>query len=267
MLATGEALERFDVFFASNAGANEEDGNMSYDWMAALVFVGALMSLSAVGRFLVFKISALQRMRELNREADRQKMSRKRFREAVKVNNRAALITNLIFFVALLPFCVNLEPRPIWRHLLDIVAVLMVFDFFYYTTHRFIFHGKPLRRIHSLHHQARHPTYVDALYVHPLETIIGLVLFLGSIPLIAALSGGPLNALSMAVAMLVFTNANQLNHTYVNLPYFPFKTLDHITSIHAAHHVDMGCGNYATLTMLYDRLFGTLEEPVSRAAP
>ena len=235
--------------------------------MAALVFLGTLFLLTVVGRFLAFRVPALQKMRELNLEADRRKMSRKSFRLAVKVNNRAGLITNLVFFVAVLPFCVNLEPRPIWRHLIDIVAVLMLFDFFYYLTHRFLFHGKPLRKIHALHHQVRQPTHIDALFVHPLETSIGLGLFLGSIPLIAALAGGPLSAYSSAVAMLVFTQANIVNHAYVNLPYFPFKTLDSITSIHAAHHVDMNRGNFATLTMLYDWLFGTLEEPVSRPAP
>ena len=71
----------------------------------------------------------------------------------------------------------------------------------------------------------------------------------------------------MAVATLIFTQLNTLNHSYVNLPYFPFKAIDHITSIHAAHHVNMSRGNYATLTMIYDWMFGTLEEPVSRPAP
>jgi sterol desaturase/sphingolipid hydroxylase (fatty acid hydroxylase superfamily) len=240
---------------------------VSYDWMAALAFVGTLVALTVAGQFLVFQIPALRRMRELNREADRSKLSRQRYRDAVKANNRSGLLTNLVFYVAILPFCVNLEPRPLWRHVVDIVAVLMVFDLFYYLTHRFLFHGKALRRVHALHHQARTPTYIDALYVHPLETFIGLALFLGSIPLIAALGGGPLNAFSMAVATLIFTQLNTINHTYVNLPYFPFKTVDTITSLHAAHHVDMNRGNYATLTMLYDWLFGTLEQPVSRPTP
>jgi sterol desaturase/sphingolipid hydroxylase (fatty acid hydroxylase superfamily) len=240
---------------------------MNYDPMAALAFAATLIASTVIGKFLVFQVPALRKMRELNHEADRKKLSRKRFRDAVTRSNRAGLITNLVFFVAVLPFSLSLDPRPAWRHLLDIVAVLMVFDFFYYLTHRFLFHGKPLRQIHSLHHQARQPTYVDALYVHPVETSIGLVLFLGSIPLVGALGGGPPNAFSMAVAALVFTQVNQLNHTFVNLPYFPFRTIDHITSVHAAHHVNMSCGNYATLTMLYDRLFGTLEEPVSRTTP
>lgn len=240
---------------------------MSYDWKAALVFLATLVALTVLGHFLAFRVPALQRMREQNREADRAKLSRQRYSDAVRANTRAALLTNAAFYLAVLPFCLSLEPRPLWRQALDAVAVLMVFDFLYYLTHRFLFHGKALRKVHALHHQARTPTYVDALYVHPLETAIGLVLFLGSMPLIAALTGGPLNAFSMAVATLIFTQLNTINHTYVNLPYFPFRTLSRITAIHAAHHVDMNQGNYATLTMVYDRLFGTFEAPVVRQTP
>ena len=143
----------------------------------------------------------------------------------------------------------------------------MIFDFFYYLTHRFLFHGKLLRKVHSLHHQARKPTHIDALYVHPLETAIGLCLFLFSIPLVGAIGGAPINAFAAAFATLVFTQWNTLNHAFVNLPYFPFRFIDNITSVHAAHHVDMNHGNYATITMLYDKIFGTYEEPVSRATP
>jgi sterol desaturase/sphingolipid hydroxylase (fatty acid hydroxylase superfamily) len=240
---------------------------VSYDWKAALVFLATVIALTTIGHLLAFRIPALQRMRELNREADRMKLSRKRYAAAVRENNRAALITNATFYVAVLPFCLSLEPRPLWRQGVDVVAVLMVFDFFYYLTHRFLFHGKALRKVHALHHQARTPTYVDGLYVHPLETAIGLLLFLGSIPLVALLTGGPLGAFSMAVATLIFTQLNTINHCYVNLPQFPFRTLSRITALHAAHHVDMNQGNYATLTMVYDRIFGTLEAPVVREAP
>lgn len=238
---------------------------MSYDWLATLAMLGTLIVLTKVGRSLVFRIPALQRMREQNREADRRKMARKRFREGVKASNRAGLITNIVFFVAVLPWCLDLAPRPLWRNVLDILAVLLVFDFFYYLTHRFLFHGKPLRKVHALHHEVRKPTYVDALYVHPLETTIGLVLYHGSIPLVAALSGAPLNAFAIAVATLIFTQGNTINHTYTKLPYFPFKYVDYVTGVHAAHHVDMNQGNYATLTMLYDKLFGTYEAPVHRS--
>jgi sterol desaturase/sphingolipid hydroxylase (fatty acid hydroxylase superfamily) len=206
-------------------------------------------------------------MRDLNREADESKLARPRVGDAVKASGIAGMVTNLVFYFAILPFCVNLEPQPLWRNLIDILVVLMVFDLMYYLTHRFLFHGRALRKVHALHHQARTPTYIDALYVHPLETSIGLVLFLGSIPLIAALQGTPLNAFAMAIATLTFTQLNTINHTFVNLPYFPFKTLHYITGVHHAHHVDMNQGNYATLTMFYDWLFGTYEKPVNRTTP
>ncbi len=240
---------------------------MSYDWLAALVFVLTLSALTVVGKFLAFKVPAFQRMRELNDEADRVKLSKPRYREAVRVNTRAGLVANVVFYLTVLPFAVNFEPRPLWRHAVDIALVLFVFDFFYYLTHRFLFHGKLLRKVHALHHQSREPVHIDAMFVHPLETVIGLALFLFSIPLVGALTGGPLNVFSMAVATLLFTQWNTLNHCFVNLPYFPFRYVDGITSVHAAHHVDMNRGNFATITMLYDRLFGTYEQPVSRATP
>jgi sterol desaturase/sphingolipid hydroxylase (fatty acid hydroxylase superfamily) len=70
----------------------------------------------------------------------------------------------------------------------------------------------------------------------------------------------------MAVATLLFTQLNTINHAWIELPRFPYRTVTRITRIHAAHHVDMNHGNYATLTTLYDRLFGTYETPVSREA-
>ena len=240
---------------------------MTYDWLAAGVYFVTLAALTTAGKAIAFRIPEIARMRDLNDAADKVKLARPRFKEAVRVNSRAGLVTNLVVLVTVLPFCLDLEARPLWRHGVDIVVVLMVFDLFYYLTHRFLFHGRPLRRIHALHHQARTPTYVDALYVHPLETTIGLLLFLGSIPLVAALAGAPLHAVSMAIATLVFTQVNTINHTFVDLPHFPFRTVDTITSLHAAHHVDMDRGNYATLTMLYDWLFGTLEKPVHRSTP
>ena len=240
---------------------------MTYDWMATIGLVATLMVVTSVGRYLVFQIPAFAKMREMNREADRVKLKRDGFKDAVKVNNKWATVVNAIFFVAVMPFLVTLEARPVWRAVVDVFAILFVYDLFYYFTHRFVFHGKMLRKVHSLHHQAHTPTYIDALYVHPIETTIGLLLFLGTIPLIALATGGPLNMFSVAAATVIFTQLNTINHTFVDLPFGPYKVVDKITSLHAAHHVDMNQGNYATLTMLFDWLFGTLEAPVSRSTP
>ena len=104
---------------------------MAYDWLAVLAYLLTLIVLTRVGSFLAFKNPTLKKMRELNQEQDRIKLTRKPFLEATEVSKRAGLITNGIFYIAILPFCLNLEPRPLWRHAVDIAAVLFVFDFFY----------------------------------------------------------------------------------------------------------------------------------------
>ena len=237
---------------------------MTYSWQAILVFLATLVSLTFLLRLVIFRVPAFVRMRALNDEADAGKITRRIVKETVDASNRAGLLTNLLFYAAVLPWCLSFAPRPLWRHALEIVAVLMLYDFLYYFTHRFLFHGKALRKVHALHHQAHTPTNIDAYFVHPLETAIGLVLFLVSMPLVALASGAPLHAVSMAIATLIFTQLNILNHTYVNLPEFPYRSISTITWLHAAHHVNMNKGNYATLTMLYDWMFGTLEKPVRR---
>ena len=237
---------------------------MTYDWQAALAFVATLVAASMLTKFLVFKLPEARRMRDLNAEADKKKMARESYREGIRESQKSVKWSNLPFVFAVLPFTVSLSPLPWWRYLVDIVLVLMIFDFMYYLVHRFLFHGKLLRKVHALHHQARTPTFMDSRYVHPIENIIGNGLFLISLPLVALLWGAPLNVFSAATAMFIYMQLNTLNHIYVNLPNFPYKTVNWITSIHAAHHVDMNQGNFATLTMLYDWMFGTLEKPVSR---
>ena len=70
---------------------------------------------------------------------------------------------------------------------------------------------------------------------------------------------GPFNIITIVTTFVLYYQLNQINHTYVNLPYFPFKTLSWITAKHHVHHENMHKGNYATITLLYDKLFGTLD--------
>ncbi len=141
-----------------------------------------------------------------------------------------------------------------WRVALVFIATLTVLtiggrkfailvpELVYYLAHRFLFHGKPLRKVQALHHQVRTPTHIDALFVYPVETVIGPSLFLFAIPAIAFATGGPLNAYSKAITTLLLTQLNTINYTWVNLPYFPYRTLSYIAGVHAAHHIDMDQG-------------------------
>ena len=231
---------------------------MTYNWIAGLVLFLATILLTRIGEWIAFRHPALKRMRAINREMDAPKREKKRVRSMLQASARVGLIMNVVFFLLAAPFVIDLEPRPLWRYAFEIVSVLMIFDFFYYLTHRFLFHGKLLRKVHAVHHEVRHPSYIDALYVHPTETAIGLFLYMGT-AIALPLLFGPFSAFSLAITTVVFTQINTINHTFFDLPYFPFKTLDYMTTKHHKHHENMDMGNYATLTMTYDYLFGTLD--------
>ena len=177
---------------------------MTYDWMAGLTLLGLLIILTISLKFLLFKIPAVEGMRESNREQDQPKKAMAKYPPIIKQNNQVGLVTNVIFFFGIAPFLVTLDPVSIWKILGDIVLILLIYDFFYYLMHRFLFHGQGyFRRIHALHHQARNPSYVDALYVHPLETCLGIVLFMASVAAPAFIFG-PIHAVAAAVAFLIW---------------------------------------------------------------
>jgi sterol desaturase/sphingolipid hydroxylase (fatty acid hydroxylase superfamily) len=232
---------------------------MIYDWKATLVFFALLLALTLIGRFLAFKVPELQRMREVNQEKDQAKKAMEKYPPVIRASGRVGLISNAVFILGILPFLITLNTQPIWLILLQVFIILMVYDFFYYLTHRFLFHGNSfLRQIHALHHQARSPSHIDAYYVHALETFIGVALFLGTV-LGLSFVFGAYHAVTLSISFLIFTQLNIINHASIDLPCFPFKTLNYITTKHSVHHKNMHKGNYASITLFYDYLFGTLD--------
>lgn len=230
-----------------------------YHWQAALIVLAGVVVVSRLGHFLAFKVPALQRMRDVNRKEDEKKQAKEKYAPVMRASRDVGLITNALFFVLILPFLLTLQLDSVWWVLLDSIMILMVYDFFYYLCHRFWFHGDGwMRKIHAVHHQARSPTYIDAYYVHPFETFVGIALFLVSIPLLAVLLG-PFHVGSVIIAYVLFTQLNIINHIHIDLPYRPFRTLSWISKKHRVHHESMHKGNYATITLLYDKLFGTLD--------
>ena len=231
---------------------------MSYNWQVTLALIASLAAITLLGKFLIGRIRAFDRMREINREQDKLKQAKDKYPPVIRATRRIGGITNLVFFTAVVPFIVTLDSVPLWKVLADLIAILMLYDFAYYLTHRFLFHGKGyFRQVHALHHQARNPTHIDAYYVHPLETFIGIALFMGS----AAVLGifiGPFHLTSLALAILTFSHLNVINHCHIRMDRFPGKLLSWISVKHANHHKDMHQGNYATITLLYDKLFRTL---------
>ncbi|HEY6131276.1 MAG TPA: sterol desaturase family protein [Halioglobus sp.] len=230
-----------------------------YHIVYSLLALAGIAAITIVGKKLMFSVPALGERREFNKAKDKDKWAQAKYPPVVRATQKTAMYCNLTFFLLLLPFCITMSAQPVWEVLLDIFIILMVYDFFYYLSHRFWFHGQgPMRKIHAVHHQARNPTYLDAHYVHPFETFVGLALYMGSIVVLAALLG-PFHIVTIVLTFLIFTSINQINHTYLELPYFPYTGLTWAAAKHHVHHENMHKGNYATITLFYDKIFGTLD--------
>lgn len=230
-----------------------------YNWLGSLLSLAGIIVVTKIGKWLVFKVRPLSQMRDLNRKKDKEKWAKEKYPPMVRASQKVGLYCNVAFFLLILPFCITMEAQPVWQIILDTVVILMFYDFFYYLSHRFWFHGQgKMRQVHAVHHQARNPTYLDSHYVHPTETFIGLALFMGSTALLAAIMG-PFQLSTMIITYVFYVQINQINHTFVNLPHFPFRLLSWITVKHHIHHENMHKGNYASITLFYDRLFGTLD--------
>lgn len=234
--------------------------NLEYNWLASFASLGLTLIIVAMGRWIVFKIPAIKETQQKNKQVDKTKYKNERYQPRIKTSQRIGLGTNLFFFIFIAPFFITLETQSIGRILLNVVVILLVYDFFYYLTHRFLFHGNGrLRKVHAVHHQARRPTTIDSYLLHPAEAFIGIGLYVITIVSVSLAMGGPFDVASIVLTMVIYTQLNQINHVHIDLHYFPFNTLSWIADRHAAHHVDMHRGNYSTITLLYDKLFGTFE--------
>ena len=236
---------------------------LTYNWQAGLITVVLIIGLTVIARQIVFRIPAIARTRSFNNAQNRDKWTNKghKYHHRVKTSQRIGLAFTLFFYLLVQPFIVSTAAQPVWKVLLDVFLVLMIYDFFYYLTHRFLFHGQGyLRRVHAVHHQARsRVSSIDSHLLHPWEIFIGIALFYAVTASYAIIQGQPFHFSTIVITSIIYTQLNLLNHCRIDLDKAPWRTINWIAMKHDAHHLDMHRGNYATITLLYDWLFGTLE--------
>ncbi len=144
--------------------------------------------------------------------------------------------------------------------LLDAIWILALYDLGYYLLHRFAFHEwKVGRKIHAVHHRVLSPYVQDSLFIHPLETVAGLCLFFT-----CAFIVGPISVYSFGFAFFIYSAWNLFIHSAFHLPFFPFRFMSSLVTHHDLHHRSMKAGYYASLTPIYDHLFGTATEHKKR---
>jgi sterol desaturase/sphingolipid hydroxylase (fatty acid hydroxylase superfamily) len=190
-------------------------------------------------------------------------MENPRYAANQSMNRKWGAAFTLVIFALILPFCLTADAQPWWRVVLDCAVILMVYDFFYYLMHRFLFHdggvlGGPLMWVHAVHHRQHNPCRDDSSYIHPLEVAMGLGLYTACIFGLSLLMGG-FQVVTVVVTWVAFSQINLHNHDLWESDRFPFRYLNTMSVMHHNHHARFTGGNFATITLLYDWMFGTLD--------
>lgn len=234
-----------------------------YQWQLSLYAVLGIVGVSLLGRLVTRLVPTLGAAAQLNRDAYRKKMANPRYAANQLWNRKWGAFFSLVIFVAIIPFCLTAQAQPAWRVLRDCFVILMVYDFFYYLTHRFLFHdsgffGGPLMWVHAVHHRQHNPCRKDSSYIHPLEVAIGLGLYVACIFGLARVMGG-FSVVTVVVTWVAFSEINLRNHDLWTEDRFPFRYLNTMSVMHHNHHARFTGGNFATISLLYDWMFGTLD--------
>lgn len=188
-----------------------------------------------------------------------------RFREVLpmKVSTRAR-VTNMSFNLVLSlvcvlglvyvlePYVLHLDATPPWLIALQGVAILLVYDFAYYFMHRAMHIKKAMRWVHGVHHRARYPSALESLYLSPIELVLGLVLLMAATWVV-----GPVHAYAFSGVFVVHSTLNLVVHSGVDFPSPLMQPFNYLARKHHEHHFNEFGRNYASLTPLPDRLFGT----------
>jgi len=142
----------------------------------------------------------------------------------------------------------------------EIVATLIVCDFFDYWWHRFSHEWPFLWRFHRIHHLDTHVDVTTSLRFHPGELFLSYMA-----KSFWVLVWGP-TLIGFVIFEAAITAYSQFHHSNIDFPDRVEKVLRwvHMTPrLHAGHHtvtVRTRNANYTTIFLIWDRLFGTLQE-------
>ncbi len=235
----------------------------NYEWQLSLYALIGAIAIPLTVKYLLMLVPAFKEVSQLNQEAAAKQVAKSYYNPIQNRSKFWGLVTQLVIFIVIMPFCLTLESQPWWQILLDVFIILMVYDFFYYMVHRFLFHDGgfgpgPLIWVHSVHHQQKNPCRMDSNYLNPIETCMGLGLYGVCVGVLGAVMGD-FHLITIIVTCIAFSEINQHNHDLMKADRFPFKYLKYMSFMHHVHHARFTAGNYATITLFYDWLFGTYD--------
>lgn len=152
-----------------------------------------------------------------------------------------------------IPFYEQVAAQP-W--ILQVFEVIVLSDLIIYWGHRLQHSTAFLWRFHKVHHSAQHLDWLAAHREHPLDTIYTV----GLINLPAFILGFPLQTIA---ALIAFRGIWAIYiHSNVRLPIGWLRLLIGAPELHHwHHHISRHAGNYANISPIMDKLFGTYQNP------
>jgi sterol desaturase/sphingolipid hydroxylase (fatty acid hydroxylase superfamily) len=230
--------------------------------LSLLAFVAIRLASNLGGR-LAMLVPTFRETAQLNRTTASSRLEKQSYLDNMAWNRKWGMIITGVIFGVILPFCLTLATGPWWMIPVQIFTILMVYDFFYYWAHRVLFHDTPgrigpLKWMHAVHHRQLNPCRLDSAYLNPLETAIGLGLYVLSI-LLLSFAFGRFHVGTIVVTWLTFQYINLHNHDLWDRERFGGGYLATMSEMHHHHHSRFTGGNFATITLLYDWMFGTLD--------
>jgi sterol desaturase/sphingolipid hydroxylase (fatty acid hydroxylase superfamily) len=139
--------------------------------------------------------------------------------------------------------------------------MVLLHDTFFYWLHRAMHTRLLFERVHRLHHESLYPTAFAAYSFSWIEATAEALIVTAIMYII------PAHPLALLIFQTISTAYNVYGHC--GREFYP-QGMDHHwlgrwlnTSTLHAHHHHRGRGNYSFYFTFWDRLMGTLEEPVS----
>jgi len=156
-------------------------------------------------------------------------------------------------------FHVYLSAKNIWLMVLQLFAMVVLHDAYFYWCHRLL-HTKRFWNIHGIHHQDVDPTIVTSHVFHYIETFINYT-FIVWFVLLAGLIVGKVYFIPALIFVVFTITWNIYGHGTKNLlpDWFTtswFGKLFVWPTTHLEHH-RKGTGNFEFFFTYLDRLFGT----------
>lgn len=150
------------------------------------------------------------------------------------------------------------EQYPTWWYWVAFPLVILLFDAYFYFTHRLLHHPFLFKTVHIIHHRSSNPTPWSAFSFHPIEA---MVLGVFKVLIIFCL---PIMPIHLTVFFIHFVFIDVYGHLGFELimkriTESPFASWWNTSVAHNMHHQYFK-GNYGIYTLWWDKLFGTLRK-------